>query len=58
MRDVIILFDFDGVIADTESLYTKFWNAEGMKYFGEENFGIKIKGQTFNHISSYFSNAL
>lgn len=56
MRDVIILFDFDGVIADTESLYTKFWNAEGMKYFGEENFGIKIKGQTFNHISSYFSN--
>ena len=56
MRNLIILFDFDGVIADTEPLYTTFWNAQGLKFFGEENFGIKIKGQTFNHISSYFSN--
>lgn len=56
MRDLIILFDFDGVIADTEPLYTTFWNAQGLNFFGEENFGIKIKGQTFNHISSYFSN--
>lgn len=55
MKDIIILFDFDGVIADTEPLYTRFWNVEGMKYFGEENFGIKIKGQTFKHISKYFS---
>lgn len=57
MKDIIILFDFDGVIADTEPLYTKFWNAQGMKFFGEENFGIKIKGQTWKHISSYFTNA-
>lgn len=55
MKDITILFDFDGVIADTEPLYTKFWNAQGMKYFGEENFGIKIKGQTWKHISSYFT---
>ena len=55
MKDITILFDFDGVIADTEPLYTKFWNVEGMKYFGEENFGIKIKGQTFKHISKYFA---
>lgn len=54
MKDIFILFDFDGVIADTETLYTGFWNAEGMKYFGEENFGIKIKGQTWKHISSLF----
>ena len=54
--DITILFDFDGVISDTEPLYTGFWNVEGMKYFGEENFGIKIKGQTFKHISGYFSN--
>lgn len=57
MRDLIILFDFDGVIADTEPLYTTFWNAQGLKFFGEENFGIKIKGQTWKHISSYFTNA-
>lgn len=55
-KDLVILFDFDGVISDTEPLYTKFWNVEGMKYFGEEDFGIKIKGQTFKHISGYFSN--
>lgn len=55
MKDITILFDFDGVIADTEPLYTTFWNREGMKYFGEENFGIKIKGQTFKHISGYFA---
>ncbi len=55
MKDITILFDFDGVIADTEPLYTRFWNVEGMKYFGEENFGIKIKGQTFKHISKFFS---
>lgn len=54
MKDIFILFDFDGVIADTETLYTEFWNAEGMKYFGEENFGIKIKGQTWKHISKFF----
>ena len=54
MKDITILFDFDGVIADTETLYTEFWNAEGMKYFGEEDFGIKIKGQTWKHISKFF----
>ena len=55
MKDIVALFDFDGVISDTESLYTAFWNVEGMKYFGEKDFGIKIKGQTLKHISKYFS---
>ena len=55
MKGIVVLFDFDGVISDTEPLYTEFWNREGMRYFGEENFGIKIKGQTFKHISKYFS---
>ena len=54
--DITVLFDFDGVISDTEPLYTKFWNVEGMRYFGDPDFGIKIKGQTFKHISTYFSN--
>lgn len=55
MKDIVALFDFDGVISDTESLYTEFWNTEGMKYFGEKDFGIKIKGQTLKHLSKYFS---
>ena len=43
---MIVLFDFDGVIVDTESQYTGFWNKMGEKYLGLENFGHTIKGQT------------
>ena len=42
-KDMVVLFDFDGVIADTEPLYTKFWNVEGLKYFGTENFGTDLQ---------------
>ena len=54
-KDIVVLFDFDGVIADTEPIYNTFWDAEGMRYFGEKGFGMKIKGQTFKHISGYFA---
>ena len=49
---MIILFDFDGVIADTEGQYTIFWNKKGKEYLGLENFGLTIKGQTFKQISA------
>ena len=49
---MIVLFDFDGVIADTESQYTIFWNQKGMEYLGLENFGLTIKGQTFKQIAA------
>ena len=55
MKDIVALFDFDGVISDTEGMYTEFWNAEGMKYFSDKDFGMKIKGQTLKHLSKYFS---
>ena len=52
---MIVLFDFDGVIADTESQYTIFWNKQGKDYLGLENFGLTIKGQTLVQIfSKYF----
>ena len=52
---MIVLFDFDGVIADTESQYTTFWNRMGMEYLGLENFGHTIKGQTLVQIfGKYF----
>ena len=52
---MIVLFDFDGVIADTESQYTYFWNKIGMDYLGLEEFGHTIKGQTLVQIfSKYF----
>ena len=49
---MIILFDFDGVIADTESQYTIFWNKKGKEYLGLDNFGLMIKGQTFKQIAA------
>ena len=53
---MIVLFDFDGVIADTEWQYTIFWNKKGKEYLGLENFGLTIKGQTFKQIAAgYFS---
>lgn len=52
---MIVLFDFDGVIADTESQYTRFWNKMGMDYLGVEDYGHTIKGQTLVQIfGKYF----
>ncbi len=49
------LFDFDGVIMDTESQYSVFWNKQGKEYLGEEDFGRRIKGQTLVQIfEGYF----
>lgn len=52
----VALFDFDGVIMDTETQYTVFWNEQGRKYLNEEDFGRRIKGQTLTQIyEKYFS---
>ena len=52
---MIVLFDFDGVIADTESQYTIFWDKQGKDYLGLDNFGHTIKGQTLVQIfGKYF----
>ncbi len=47
---MIALFDFDGVVMDTEPQYTAFWDRKGMEYFGVENFASTIKGQTLVQI--------
>ena len=48
---IVALFDFDGVIMDTESQYTLHWNAQGEKYdLGIADFGKVIKGQTLTQI--------
>ena len=53
-----LLFDFDGVIADTESQYTRFWR----EYFSEnsnvnpEELALKVKGTPLKKIfETYFS---
>lgn len=54
-KSIAVLFDFDGVIMDTETQYTVFWNEQGKKYLGEEDFGRSIKGQTLTQIyDKYF----
>ena len=53
---IAVLFDFDGVIMDTESQYTLFWDEKGKKHHPEiPNFGHHIKGQTLAQLyEQYF----
>lgn len=51
------LFDFDGVVMDTETQYTVYWDEVGKRYHPElPHFGALIKGQTLLQIyEKYFS---
>lgn len=51
-----VLFDFDGVVADTEPSYDLFWNSKAEKFnLGFENFAAMIKGEILrNIIGEYF----
>lgn len=51
------LFDFDGVIFDTEEQYSKFWSQIGRKYRPDDkDFALRIKGSTLDEIlEEYFS---
>lgn len=54
---IAALFDFDGVVVDTETQYSIFWNEQGRKYHPElPEFGRLIKGQTLKQIyDKYFA---
>ena len=50
-KQIAALFDFDGVVVDTEPQYTLFWDEKGKKFHPEiPNFGHHIKGQTLIQI--------
>ncbi len=49
-KKIAALFDLDGVVLDTETQYTVFWDEQGLKYLGEKDFGRRIKGQTLTQI--------
>ena len=53
----VALFDFDGVVVDTEPIYDIFWNEAGFRYgLGIENFADIVKGTTLPYIlETYFS---
>lgn len=52
-----VLFDFDGVISDTEPLYDLFWNDAAIRYRVKyDNFADLIKGTTMPYVlSTYFA---
>lgn len=51
------LFDLDGVLLDTESLYTTFWSDVNRRFpTGVDNFALVIKGNTLGTIlDTYFT---
>ena len=54
-----VLFDFDGVLVDTEPVYDIYWNEAGIRYgLGISNFASYIKGTTLPSIlEKYFPDA-
>ncbi len=52
MMAMVALFDFDGVVMDTEKQYTFFWDRIGEQYLGKKHFSDGIKGQTLVQIYS------
>lgn len=55
-KSIAALFDFDGVVMDTETQYSIFWNEQGRKYHPElPEFGRLIKGQTLTQIYASIS---
>jgi len=57
MADLAVaLFDFDGVIVDTEPIYDVFWNEASVRFnLGIDDFAYKIKGSTLATIlTTYF----
>lgn len=50
-----LLFDFDGVVADTESLYGVFWGNIAERYrLGIPDFTLQVKGMTMGAIFEKF----
>lgn len=56
-KTIAALFDFDGVVMDTETQYSIFWGEQGRKYHPElPDFDRLIKGQTLVQIyDKYFA---
>ena len=54
--NVAALFDFDGVVVDTETQYSRFWHRIGTDYLGMSDLDARIKGQTLTYIyDTYFN---
>ena len=56
LRNIVALLDFDGVVMDTETQYTVYWDKVGKQFFPDQkDFGSIIKGMTLTQIyEKYF----
>ena len=43
-----VLFDFDGVVVDTETQYSHFWHEMGKQYLGMDDIEGRVKGPSFS----------
>lgn len=53
-HQVGVLFDFDGVVADTETQYSHFWHEVGKRYLDMDDIEVRVKGQTLDYIYRTF----
>ena len=54
IKTTAVLFDFDGVVMDTETQYSIFWHKVGVDYLGMDDLESRIKGQTMTYICDTF----
>lgn len=54
MSRKVLLFDYDGVVGDTESCYSHFWETEGKRFTGCDGLADKVKGTTLVSIFERF----
>ena len=54
IKTTAVLFDFDGVVMDTETQYSIFWHKAGVDYLGMDDLESRIKGQTMTYIYDTF----
>ncbi|MCD8183697.1 MAG: HAD family hydrolase [Bacteroides sp.] len=53
-KTIAVLFDFDGVVVDTETQYSVFWHKVGVDYLGMEDLETCVKGQALVYIYDTF----
>lgn len=53
-KSIAVLFDFDGVVVDTETQYSIFWHKVGVDYLGIDDLETRVKGQTLVYIYDTF----
>ena len=46
-KNIAVLFDFDGVVVDTETQYSVFWHKMGVDYLGMEDLPYYWKLRTW-----------